>query len=161
MAPRPDLEKQKFELPTGGLPAIRTMSQDFYQYRSQSTVTFAAATTGTVAAHTIFTVTGLVALSIVAKCGTDLAGASATIEVGTALSTPGLIAQTTATNIDANEIWHDATPDASIELTSVMTKKIVSQDIAYKIGTAAVSGGVLTFYVFWTPLSSDGNVVAA
>ena len=87
------------------------------------TVTFAGGTTndmgdfdGTGNPYTLFRVTGTVLMKLFAVCTADLAGASATLEIGTALSTAGLIAQTTATNIDNNEIWHDATPDASIEL---------------------------------------------
>lgn len=129
-----------------------------------STVTFAAATTGKFATGTfkIADVTGVVAVQCFAVCGTDLVSAGGgTLEVGTALSTAGLIAQTTATNIDAGEIWHDATPDSSIELTSIATTKIVTQDINYKIGTADISAGVVTFYILWSPISDDGNVTLA
>lgn len=125
----------------------------------ESEITFVSTTTGTVATHDLLTVTGVVAMQIFAVCSTNLAGASATIEVGTTTSTAGLIAQTTATDIDANEIWHDASPDTSIELVSVLTSKIVTEDVSYKIGTAAISAGVLKFIVLWTPISIDGNVV--
>lgn len=128
--------------------------------KDSKTVTFAAGTTGTAAAHTIFTVTGVVAVTCFAVCTVDVAG-SGTIEVGTALNTAGLIAQVAGTALDANEIWHDGTPDASIELDSVLTKKIVSQDIAYLIASNTLSGGTVTFYISWYPISSDGNVVAA
>lgn len=123
-------------------------------------VTFAAATTGSVDTHALVTVTGVVAMQCFAVCGTNVAGAG-TIEVGTALSTAGLIAQTTGTEIDAGDIWHDNSPDASIELTSVLTHKIVTQSVAYKIATDTLTGGVVTFYILWAPISSDGNVVAA
>lgn len=62
------------------------------------------------------------------------------------------------TNIAENEIWHDSTPDASIELTSILTQKIVTQNIIYTIGTAAISAGVIDFYVLWEPISPDGKV---
>ena len=68
---------------------------------------------------TLFTITGVVAVKVFGICTVDLASATGTLEVGTALSTPGLIAQTAASAIDANEIWHDATPDASVELSSL------------------------------------------
>jgi hypothetical protein len=132
------------------------------------TMTFAGGTAndpgdfdGTGNPATLFTVTGTVRMKIFAVCGTDLAGASATLEVGTALSTSGLIAQTTATNIDANEIWHDATPDASVELWSVATEKIVKQNVIQTVATANITGGVLTYHCIWAPISNDGNVVAA
>lgn len=124
-------------------------------------ITYVAGTTGAIGATTLCTVTGTVALSIFGVCSTNLAGVGATIEVGTAASTAGAIAQTTATDIDANEIWHDATPDKSIELTSVVIQNIVTDDVIQTIGTAAISGGVMTYYIRWAPISPDGNVVIA
>ena len=127
----------------------------------EKTITYVAGTTGATGATTLATVTGVVALSIIGVCTTNLAGATATIEVGTAASTAGLIAQTTATDIDANEIWHDASPDSSIELTSVVLQKIVTDDVIQTIATAAISAGVITYYILWSPISADGNVVVA
>lgn len=131
-------------------------------------MTFAGGTTndpgdfdGTGNPATLFTVTGQVFMKLYAVCGTDLAGATATISVGTALSTAALIAQTTATNIDANEIWHDASPDASIELSSVLTEKIVNQNVIQTVGTANITSGQVTYYCLWRPLSPGATVVAA
>ena len=127
-----------------------------------STITMAAATTGSVATHALFTVTGVVAVTCFAVCGTDLtSGGAATIEVGTALSTAALLAQVAFSALDANEIWHDNAPDASVELDSVLTKKIVTQSIAYKVAGDTITGGTITFYLSWYPISSNGNVVAA
>lgn len=132
------------------------------------TMTFAGGTTndpgdfdGTGNPATLFTVTGSVLMKLWGICSVDLVGATATVSVGTALSTTGLIASTTATNIDANEIWYDATPDTSIELSSVLTEKIVSQNVIQTVGTANVTAGAITYYCMWKPLSADGNVVAA
>jgi len=127
-----------------------------------TTVTFAAATTGAVGSFTIATVTGVVAIQVIGVCGTTVTiQAGATIEVGTALSTAALIAQTAGDAIDANEIWHDATPDASVELESVITSKIVTQDVKYKVTTNTLDTGAITFYIRWAPISPDGNVVIA
>lgn len=132
------------------------------------TMTFAGGTTddpgdfdGTGNPATLFTVTGSVLMKLWGICSVDLVGATATVSVGTALSAAGLIASTTATNIDANEIWYDATPDTSIELSSVLTEKIVSQNVIQTVGTANITAGVITYYCMWKPLSADGNVVAA
>jgi len=132
------------------------------------TVTFAGGTTndpgdfdGTGNPMTLFSVTGTVLMKLFATCSADLTGASATIAVGTALSSAGLIASTTATNIDANEIWHDATPDASIELSSVATEKIVRQNVIQTVGTANITAGTVTYHCIWKPISNDGLVVAA
>jgi len=128
----------------------------------EKTITYVSGTTGAVGATTLATVTGMVALQIVADCSVSLVSAGAgTLEVGTALSTAGLIAQTTATDIDINEIWHDATPDSSIELTSVILSKIVTQNVIQTIGTGVISAGAITYYIRWSPISADGNVVVA
>lgn len=145
------------------------MNKDWPQYKSAEVeVTFDGGTlngigdqNGTSNPYTLFTVTGVVEVSIFAYCSTDLAGASATVEVGTALSTAGLIAQATATAVDTGDIWHDASPDSSVELTSVVTRKIVSQDIILTVGTTDVTSGVIKFVVRWSPITSDGNLVAA
>lgn len=110
---------------------------------------------------TLFYVTGTVKMRILARCTVNLAGAAATLEVGTALSTAGLIAQTTATDIDANEIWHDATPDSSIEATSVLAEKVVSQNVIQTVATANITAGSIRYTCIWFPLSEDAMVVAA
>jgi len=134
----------------------------------EKSMTFAGGTTNDPGDHdgtgdpaTLFTVTGQVFMKLFAVCEVALEGASATIAVGTALSSAGLIASTTAANIIANEIWHDATPDASIELSSVATEKIVNQNVIQTVGTANITAGRLKYFCLWKPISADGNVVAA
>lgn len=123
-------------------------------------ITYAAGTTGATGASTLFTVTGVVALRIFGVCGTDLtSGGSATMEVGISGATATLIAQTTATGIDAGEIWIDNAP-AKIELLPALSI-INGTNVIQTIGTTTVTGGTLTYYCLWTPISSDGNVVAA
>lgn len=125
-------------------------------------VIFAAGTTGKLATGTfkIATVTGVVALSCFAiNTGAGaLTGAGATLEVGCTDNTASLIALTTATTIDPNEVWYNNTPVLNPE-TSVITKKIVTKDVNYLIKTADVTGGTLTFYILWSPISPNGNVV--
>lgn len=125
---------------------------------SESTWTFVAGTTGAVGAHTLFTVTGNVLVQVFAVCDTSLAGATATVEVGTANNTAALIAQTTATDIDDGDNWVDATPE--VELSALPGSFIVNDgaDIVLTVATAAVSAGVMDFYCIWRPLSSDGNL---
>lgn len=123
-------------------------------------VTFLAASTGAIATKTIATVTGVVALSLFAVCSTGIVG-SGTIKVGITNDTDAIIAQTTGTDIDTNDIWWDATPDAVIELTSVLIKNIIKEDIVYQIETNTLTDGVVTFYILWAPISLDGNVVIA
>lgn len=116
---------------------------------------------GAQGASTLFTVTGAVVADVFAVCTTNLAGALATVEVGIAGNTAALIAQTTATDIDSGEVWNDATP-ATVEVLSNSTGKIIGngQDIIETVATADVTGGSVTYYCLWFPLSEDGNVVA-
>jgi hypothetical protein len=131
-------------------------------------VTFAGGTTndmgdydGTGNPYTLFNVYGTVRMRILAKCTVNLAGASATLAVGTALSATGLITTTTATDIDANELWHDATPDASVEATSVLAEKVVSQNVIQTVATANITAGSITYTCIWYPLSENAYVTAA
>jgi len=135
---------------------------------SEKVMTFAGGTTndpgdvtGTGNPATLFTVTGTVLVKLFAACETDLAGATATLIVGTAKNTSGLLAITTATDLDQDEIWHDATPDASVELSSVLTEKVVNQNVIQTVATADITSGVLRYICIWKPLSADGNVEAA
>lgn len=153
---------------SGTLPYDQNRNPFGTTLTSKKTVTFAGGTTngigddgGTQDPYTLFTVTGTVAAKCFAKCTTNLAGDTATVAVGTVASPTALITTTTATDIDANEIWHDATPDASVELSSVATEKIVSADIVLTTATADVTSGAIEVYCIWYPLSPDGNVVAA
>ncbi len=132
-------------------------------YACKKAITYSASTTGAASAKTIFTVTGVVRVKIIAKVVSTLtSGGTPTIQVGTAITGAGLLAQVSnATTLATGEIWHDATPDASVELDTVMPAKIITQDIKETIGTTTVTGGSLEYCVLWQPISSDGDVVAA
>ena len=121
-------------------------------------ITYSALTTGAVGTTTLFTVTGTVALTIFAiASGTDLTGLG-TIEVGIAGNTAALIAQTAATAIDDGEFWYDGTP---VTVGVMPAQKIVNVDVIQTIATNTVTAGTLTYYCLWTPVSTNGNVVAA
>jgi hypothetical protein len=118
---------------------------------------------GTGDPFSIFNVTGTVVVKVVGICETDLAGV-ATIEVGIAGDTAIILAQVSdASSIDAGDIWHDATVDKGVELSSVMLEKIVANgaDIIGSIGAAHITSGAIRFICLWKPLSIDGEVVAA
>lgn len=138
------------------------------QYKSLETdVTFTNGTNengdynGTGNPSDLFTVTGTVEMVIIGICTTTVTGGSSTIEVGTAINTAGLIAQTTGTDIDVNMIWHDATPDSSVEVSTAILRKIVNQDVIITVSTADVTAGVIKFIAYWNPISVDGNVTIA
>jgi len=111
----------------------------------------------------LFTITGDVLVRIFGVCTTLLAGATATLEVGVAGNTAGLIAQTTGTDIDANEIWRAATPaGVGAELLSdVLGPYIVVNglDISELVATADITSGQIYYICIWRKLSEDGNVV--
>lgn len=139
-----------------------------WSLQAVKTMTFAGGTTndpgdydGTGNPATLFTVTGTCKVKILARCTDSLVGASATLRVGTALSDAGLIASTTATDIDVNEIWHDATPDSSLEATTVLTERICSQNIIQTVGTENITAGTIEYTCIWYPLTPDSKVVAA
>lgn len=130
---------------------------------TSKTITYAAGTTGAIGATTLFTVTGVVIATVFAHCTDDLtSGGAATIEVGIAGNTAAIIAQTTATAIDSGDIWDDTSP-ASIEALANNSEKIVAggTDIIQTIASNTITGGTLTYYCLWIPVSEDGNVVAA
>lgn len=128
---------------------------------ASKTITYAAGTTGAIAASDLFTVTGDVAVRIFAKCTSNLtSGGAPTIEVGISGNTAALIAQTAALDIDSGEIWLDAAP-ASVEALPVQSILVGGTDIIQTIASATVTGGVLTYYCLWQPISSDGLVIAS
>lgn len=128
-------------------------------FLSSSEWTFVGNATGDVGAHTLFTVTGDVLISVMATCQTSLTGA-ATIEVGVTGNTAGLLAQIAdATTLDAGEVW--ATDTATVGVIAIPTTKILAGglDVILTIGSTDLTGGVVTFYCTWRPLSSDGDVI--
>jgi len=136
---------------------------DGWRQEEQDVTLDGAAGSGAVGTVSLFTVTGSVIAKVYAICSTNVAGAGATLEVGVTGSTAAIIAQTTGTDIDANEIWHDATPDAGIEASSVATENVIANglDIFMTVGTANATGGVLKFICLWKPLSKNGDITPA
>lgn len=121
------------QIPITGLDLIAT-----------KTITYVELTTGVVGATNLFTITGTVALRIFAICDTSLTGVGATLEVGIAGATNGLIAQTTGTDIDAGMVWIDATPATiqALPALSILDDKTIIQTI----GTNPVTAGVINYY---------------
>ena len=124
----------------------------------ESQWTFAAATTGAVGAHTLFTVTGNNLANIWAVCSSDVTG-SGTGEVGTTNNTAAFIAQTTGTAIDANEVWQNATPTAEVGAALGNAKPVANgADIVLTIATDTFTAGVVTFYCAYRPCSPDAQI---
>ena len=115
---------------------------------------------------TLFSVTGDVIARVFGVCTVDLAegGATATIQVGVTGNTAAFIADTTATAIDANEIWVDATPALRTEVLANLTGPHVivnGTDIVEAVTTQNVTSGNIYYVCLWRPLSPDGLVVSA
>jgi hypothetical protein len=129
------------------------------KYKASKTITFSN-DTGTVS---VFTVTGTVIARVIPICTTNVASAAAgNIELGVSGDTDAMIAATTGTDIDANEIWHDASPDSNIEALSVRREYIItnSDDIIMTL-SAQIDSGVIAFYCEWEPISDDGLIAPA
>ena len=134
---------------------------------AKKTMTFAGGTVndpgdfdGTGNPATLFTVSGgMVSVKLYARVTTALVGATATVEVGTTVSTTSLIPLTTGTNMAINEIWNDATPDTGADADS--TLKIVSQSIIQTVRTANITAGVIEYIALWKPITEGATLVAA
>lgn len=124
-------------------------------------ITYSTLTTGAVGLTTLFTVTGTVAVRVFGVCGLTLVGA-ATLEVGISGATAVILAQIAdATTLATDEIYTDATPTTKVEPLPNLLIIGAGQDIIQTIGAVPISAGQLTYYCLWTPISEDGNLVAA
>ncbi len=108
---------------------------------------------GTVAAGTV--TGGVLIEQLAAYCVTDLVGTNATIALGVAGATTGLIAQATATDIDATKFWTDATPTV---LESSVANKLVSLNIIATVATADITAGRIVIVYYWRPITANGNL---
>jgi len=107
------------------------------------------------------TVTGLVEAQFVGVVTAAITGTLAETLTLTADVTT-LIAATTATDLALDEIWHDATPDAKVELSSVLETYLISgQDIVLdQSGVDAWDTGGLDIIMRWRPVGRTGKIVA-
>jgi hypothetical protein len=110
----------------------------------------------------VFTVTDAVYVMVTGICEESLAvGDGATIELGTTTDPDGLIATTTAADVDIDQIWFNATPAAIEVLGSIGGAFICEEDIVITVAVDDVTDGVILFTCFWTPLSETGTVIAS
>jgi len=139
------------------------------EYYTEASVTMAALTTGTVAAHKALLVTGLVRYEIVTECVSNLAGATATYICGTADDADSISGQgtaITATDIDANDLVPvdgADTPVASYidspgDVDCVARGVSNGRDIIYTIAGGALTDGTLRWHCRWWPLEPGANI---
>ena len=135
-------------------------------FKSTKRITFDGGTSGAIgdkdgalATFPIFTVTGDVLVWVGGMVKTTLVGAG-TLEVGIPNNTAILIAQVSdATTLAENELWHDATSVLGEAFTPQVHGIGGGLDISGISASVDITAGVIDFYCFWRPLSSDGNVV--
>jgi len=109
----------------------------------------------------LFKVTGTVVATVLAVCTNNVSGTTGTVEVGVSGATASFIAQTSGSQLDTGDIWHDATPDSKLEAITVVAPKIITSDIILTIATQNLGPGSVDFHCFWTPISESGSVEAA
>lgn len=137
--------------------------------KARKTVTFTGGAGAGVAGGTVtvFTVSGDVYLhAIIAKCTSNLgeAAPTAVVSLGTVNQVTRFVAATNSVDIDANEAWVSGTPTlGSIDLPDAMQSVLIvnGDDIIVNCSTQNTNAGVIDFTVFWEPVSTDGNLVAA
>ena len=134
---------------------------------ASKSITYAAGGTGLQGATTtIFTVTGQVqvlALAPFCTLGLEQSAGTPSLSLGVVGSLAQFIGDITATTIDTDEFWVDATPDAlAIALPAAMKDILITANIACLVGgTNNISAGAIRYDVYWRPLSSNGSIVPA
>jgi hypothetical protein len=135
-------------------------------FKATKRITFIGGTANAIGDHdgtadptTLFTVTGDVVVEVLGVVKTTLEGA-ATIEVGVTGATAAILAQVSdATTLAVNEVWG---ADATVSLAEGFTPTIHGigggLDIIMTLASANITAGVIDFYCFYRPLSSDGEV---
>ena len=139
------------------------------------TIEFAGGTTGAwgdedgaLDGTAIYTVTGLVLVRLMAICTENLAGATATVEVGITGDTAIFLPQETATQIDSGQLWvNDAANAAFIivgeeqaAIDNLPTYLLNGNDIILTVGTQNITDGTLEFYCQYRPISTSASIVA-
>ena len=123
--------------------------------------------TGATGTFTVFTVTGDIACFAAASIDVELTSTSdnGTIELGVAGNTACLLVQdvmdSTAFQIGDSWTLIEASDSNGLQIADEPIIIGNSVDIIQTIGTNAALTGDVDYYLFWRPLSADGNVVPA
>ena len=145
--------------------ANRAIFQTNEAFQAPLAWTFAAANTGSIAQHTLFTVTGDVILSLFGIVNTTLtSGGASTISAGGVGNVAALLGVTTATNLADGDVWVDTTDTRVGFGPLVAAHEFVCNDgldVTIDILTATITAGQIDFYCLYRPLESGASVVAA
>ena len=115
-------------------------------------------------ATTCFTVTGLILVEFIAgRCTTNLAGATATLTLGTTNKTTVFIGTTTATGLaTTTAIWVSTTPtQGALVLPAAMMNTAIEENVIVSSThvSADITSGVLRIEMIWRPLTPGATVV--
>jgi hypothetical protein len=119
--------------------------------------------------YDLFTITGTVRMKILPVVETDLAGgggANAQVTLGFSGATTVLIGQTSATGLDAGEIWSSSTLASNLRYLAVSGLKDFiatgpASPVQLVVTSTSTSTGKITFYCWWEPITEDAEVAAA
>src|SRR5574343_43498 len=126
-------------------------------------ITFAAVTTGSQTKHEILTVTGLNRVRIMAVVGAADVTGSGSIQLGDETTTDALIGATTGSALDIGELWYTTTSTLKAKHATDCILDYVTNglDLGYEITSNTLTGGVVTFHMWWQPLSPGAYCVVA
>lgn len=131
-------------------------------------ITYTTGGTGANATETdIFDVTGeVIIVVLIPYCTTNLDESAGTpsLELGVNNDPNLFIAATTATAIDADDFWVDASPTevGGVAIPAALKDIAITDNISCLVGgTNHISAGVIEYTVYWLPISTDGLVVPA
>lgn len=121
----------------------------------RKTITFDGGTgSGATGTFAFLTTTGTVFVYMLnIHCVTGLTSSGGTISLGISGETAGLIALTTASDIDTGEQWTSNLPE---KIGDPIMNIILSDSVIATIATADITGGVLEIEVIFDALSADG-----
>ncbi len=111
--------------------------------------------------HVLGTIIGAITMHYVAlRCRNSLVSAGgATISLGSAVQLGGIIANTTATDIDFNDWWTTATPTASV--APAIADVPFFSGLVLNIGTADITAGILEMSIWWSPATLGSQLLFA
>ena len=115
----------------------------------------------------IFDVTGGVIVNSLSALVTTIVveeGATALMSLGVTGQVALFIADTEPEDLDAGEFWQVIGTGAGTNgdaLVAAMKDILVAANIINTVSNAAVTSGVIAYSAIWTPVTSDGSLVAA
>lgn len=153
---------------SGPLPGTPLLGQ----YKTKTSIDFTQVAWNTVANHRVFTVTGMVrAIVFYDVTGNLASGGGATISFGDTTAVANYSAAQAFGNLLATNFVVPALTIATVKQTGQFMDYTVSAyqsdsiykgvNIGFAIAVAALTGGTIDAYCFWTPINDAGLVVPA